>query len=94
MKAHWQGHLIAETDAPRELHGYQYFPRSDVRMEFLTAAARTPADLRCPHGVQFFDLADPGHRSERAAWSYQSPQPSFAQVDHWIGFWNDVEITG
>jgi uncharacterized protein (DUF427 family) len=93
MKAQWRGHLIAATDSPLELHGYWYFPRSAVRMEWLTAAARTEADLRCPHGVQFFDLADRGHRSERAAWSYESPQPSFARVDHWIGFWNDVELT-
>jgi uncharacterized protein (DUF427 family) len=93
MKARWQGHLIAETDAALDWHGYWYFPRSAVHMEYLSAAARTPADLRCPHGVRFFDLENEGRRSERAAWSYESPQASFERVDHWIGFWNDVEIT-
>jgi hypothetical protein len=28
----------------------------------------------------------------RAAWSYQAPQPSYAHVDHWIGFWKDVDV--
>ena len=31
-------------------------------------------------------------RSKRAAWSYEVPRASMTKVDHWIGFWNDVEI--
>jgi uncharacterized protein (DUF427 family) len=30
--------------------------------------------------------------SQRAAWSYEAPGASMKQVDHWIGFWEDVEI--
>ena len=50
------------------------------------------ADLDCPHGVQFYDVAEGAARSERAAWSYEAPRASMKQVDHWIGFWEDVEI--
>jgi uncharacterized protein (DUF427 family) len=47
---------------------------------------------RCPHSVQFFNLTDDSHRSERAAWAYKAPRASYAHVAHWIGFWNDVEL--
>ena len=92
MKATWRGHVIAESDQTIELDGYRYFPPGSVRMEYLTAAPKTPADHRCPHSVQFFDLSDGTQSSERAAWSYQAPRPSFAHVAHWFGFWNDVEL--
>jgi uncharacterized protein (DUF427 family) len=92
MKAQWQGRVIASDDAVVELDGYYYFPRASVRMELLSPTPRTAADQRCPHGVQFFHLSDGIHKSERAAWSYEAPRPAYAHVDHWIGFWEDVEL--
>ena len=92
MKATWQGHVVAESDRTIELDGYQYFPPASVCMEFLQAAPKTAADDRCPHGVQFYNLSDGTHRSERAAWAYQAPRASYAHVAHWVGFWNDVEL--
>ena len=91
MKALWHGQVIAESDHTREVGGYRYFPRDAVRMELLTPAPKTADDLECPHGVQFYDVASGGERSARAAWSYEAPQASMKQVDHWIGFWEDVE---
>lgn len=85
--------MIAESDQTREVGGYHYFPREAVRMELLTASPKTAEDKVCPHGVQFYDVADPGGRSERAAWSYEAPTgAAIRQVDHWIGFWGDVEL--
>ena len=92
MRATWQDHVIAESDQTIELDGYRYFPPASVRMEFLTAAPKTNADQRCPHGVQFFNLSDGTRTSERAAWRYEAPRASYAQIAHWIGFWNDVEV--
>jgi len=92
MKAIWRGQVIAESDRTLEVGGYQYFPRESVRMEMLRLAPKTQSDLACPHGVQFYDIAEPAARSERAAWSYEAPRASMKQVDHWIGFWEDVEI--
>lgn len=92
MKAIWHGQVIAESDQTIEVGGYQYFPRETVRMDLLRAAPKIPSDLSCPHGVQFYDVAEDRARSERAAWSYEAPRASMKQVDHWIGFWNDVEI--
>jgi uncharacterized protein (DUF427 family) len=92
MKAIWRGQVVADSNRTLEVGGYQYFPRETVRMDLLQATPRTPKDLECPHGVQFYDVAENGARSERAAWSYEAPQPKMKNVDHWIGFWEDVEV--
>lgn len=92
MKAIWRGRVIAESDRTVEVGGYRYFPRETVRMDLLHAAPKTKSDHACPHGVRFYDVAEGVARSERAAWSYEEPRTAMKQVDHWIGFWEDVEI--
>jgi uncharacterized protein (DUF427 family) len=92
MKATWRGHEIASSDRTVEVGGYRYFPRDAVRMDMLHPTPKTDSDLACPHGVQFYDVVDQAARSPRAAWSYEAPQASMKQVDHWIGFWEDVEV--
>ena len=92
MKAVWRGRVIAESDRTQEVHGYVYFPREAVRMDLLKQAPKTGSDLECPHGVQFYDVADGTASSERAAWSYEKPRPAMQKVDHWVGFWDEVEV--
>ena len=92
MKATWRGQVIAESDRTLEVGGYQYFPRKTVRMDLLRLAPKTESDLECSHGVQFYDVAENGALSERAAWSYEAPRASMKQVDHWIGFWDDEDV--
>ncbi|HSB69050.1 MAG TPA: DUF427 domain-containing protein [Candidatus Methylomirabilis sp.] len=92
MKAIWRGQVIAESERTLEVDGYRYFPREAVRMDLLRRAPKTGRDLACPHGVQFYDVVEGAERSERAAWSYEAPRASMKQVDHWMGFWEDVEI--
>lgn len=92
MKALWYGTTLAESDATLDVGGYRYFPRETVRMDLLEIAPKTARDLECPHGVQFYDVVEGGKRSVRAAWSYEAPQPRMKPVDHWMGFWEDVEI--
>ena len=92
MQATWRGTVIADSDHTLDVGGYTYFPRENVRMDLLSLAPKTERDLECPHGVQFYDVADAGDVSRRAAWSYEAPRPSMARVDHWIGFWEDVEV--
>jgi uncharacterized protein (DUF427 family) len=91
--ATWNGKVIAASDKTLEVDGYVYFPRETVKMDLLKVAPKTANDLKCPHGVQFYDVAEDGKTSARAAWSYLSPQPKMKPVDHWIGFWEDVKIS-
>ena len=92
MKALWHGTILAESDATLDVGGYRYFPRETVRMDLLEVAPKTARDLECPHSVQFYDIVEGDRRSARAAWSYEAPQPRMKPVDHWMGFWEDVEI--
>lgn len=92
VKAIWRGRVIAESDRTLEVGGYRYFPRETVRMDLLRPAPKTESDLACPHGVQFYDVTEEAALSERAAWSYEAPRASMREVDHWIGFWEDVGI--
>ena len=91
-KATWRDQVIAESERTREVGGYRYFPRDAVRMELLQASPKTASDRACPHGVQFYDLVRGDVRSERAAWSYEAPGKALSPIDHWVGFWEDVEV--
>jgi uncharacterized protein (DUF427 family) len=92
MKAMLNGRVIAESDDIVECDGYQYFPRSAVRMEWLEKGQKTERDHECPHGVQFYDVLVDGVRHPRNAWSYEAPRSSMQRVDQRIGFWEDVDV--
>ena len=92
MKATLGNKTVAESDDIVEVGGYHYFPNAAVRLEWLERAPKTPRDLECPHGVQFYDVVIDGERHVRNAWSYEAPQPKMAQVGGRFGFWEDVEV--
>jgi uncharacterized protein (DUF427 family) len=92
MQATIDGRVVAKSDDVVECKGYQYFPRAAVRMDWLEKTEKTPSDLACPHGVQFYDVVVGGTRHARAAWSYEAPRPEMAQVGGRFGFWQDVEV--
>jgi uncharacterized protein (DUF427 family) len=92
MKAVVDGHVVAASEDLVETGGYQYFPPTAVRMEWLQKAPQTASDFECPHGVQFYDVVIDGVRHPRAAWSYEAPQPKLKQVAQRFGFWKDVEV--
>jgi uncharacterized protein (DUF427 family) len=92
MKAVLNETVLAESDDIVAAAGYDYFPPAAVRTDLLEKAERTPKDLECPHGVQFYDVVLGGKRYPRNAWVYESPQPKLAQVAGRFGFWQDVEV--
>jgi uncharacterized protein (DUF427 family) len=92
MKASVNGRVVAESEDIVACHGYQYFPRAAVRTDWLEKTDKTPRDLECPHGVQFYDVVVDGKRHKRAAWLYEAPRPEMAQVADRFGFWEDVEV--
>ena len=92
MQAVVDGQIVAQSNDIVECQGYQYFPRAAVRMNWLEKTEKTAGDLRCPHGVQFYDVVVDGKRHARAAWSYEAPRPKMRQVADRFGFWEDVDV--
>jgi uncharacterized protein (DUF427 family) len=92
MKATVGNQVVAESNDTVQNGGYQYFPPTSVRMEWLQKTPKTASDLECPHGVQFYDVVVDGVRLDRAAWSYEAPQPKMREVAHRFGFWKDVAV--
>lgn len=92
MKATLNGHIIAESDDIVESGGYAYFPPTATELELLEKTTKTKSDHACPHGVQFYDAVVDGQRYQRAAWSYESPQPKMQAVGGRFGFWKDVKV--
>ena len=92
MKAILEGRVIAESDDIVECKGYQYFPVSAVKTQWLEKAPKTASDHECPHGVQFYDVVIDGARHDRAAWCYEAPRPEMSQVAWRFGFWQDVKV--
>jgi uncharacterized protein (DUF427 family) len=92
MKAVLDGQTIAESNDIVSAGGYDYFPPSTVRTEWLEKTARTAKDLECPHGVQFYDVVIGSKRHARNAWVYEAPQPRLSRVAGRVGFWKDVQI--
>ena len=92
MKAVVDGQVVAQSNEVIDCKGYQYFPQGAVRMDWLQKTAKTADDLKCPHGVQFYDVVVEGKRHARAAWSYEAPRPEMSAVGGRFGFWQDVEV--
>jgi len=65
MQAVVDGKVVAQSKDIVDCKGYQYFPRAGVRMELLEKTAKTAEDLKCPHGVQFYDVVVGGKRHAR-----------------------------
>ena len=92
MKAVIENTVLAESADTVSVRGYDYFPLAAVRTELLQKAPKTPKDLECPHGVQFYDVVVGGKRHPRNAWIYEAPQPAMRQVADRVGFWEDVKV--
>jgi uncharacterized protein (DUF427 family) len=92
MQATVSDQVIAQSEDIVETGGYAYFPPAATRLEWLEKTPRTESDLACPHGVQFYDVVVAGKRHERAAWSYERPQPKMQAVGGRFGFWKEVTV--
>ena len=92
MKATVDNRVVAESSDIVERDGYHYFPRAAVKLEWLEKTARTAEDLKCPHGVQFYDVVVDGARHVRAAWIYEAPQGAMKPTADRVGFWQDVKV--
>jgi uncharacterized protein (DUF427 family) len=92
MKASVDGRTVADSNDIIACRGYQYFPQTAVRMDWLEKTEKTKSDQACPHGVQYYDVVVDGKRQKRAAWTYEKPRTEMAQFCGRFGYWEDDEV--
>ena len=65
-----------------------YIPRKDARMELL---ARTDHESYCPYkgDASYYSIPAGGTRSANAAWTYEAPHESVAEIKDYLAFYPD-----
>lgn len=91
MKAVWNGKTIAESNNTVEVEGNQYFPRQDVKDEFLKESNTNSV---CPWKgrAHYFSLAVDGSENEDAAWYYPEPKEAAKEIKGMVAFWKGVKV--
>ena len=79
MKAVLEDKVVAASDDIVDCKGYQYFPDSSVRLEWLQKSPKTARDFEWPHGVQVYDVGVDGVRTAANALSDETPRPDATQ---------------
>ncbi len=91
MKAIWNGHVTAESDATIVVEGNHYFPLASVDPAVLRPSDTTSA---CPWKGQasYYSTEVCGRVDRDAAWTYRSPRPAAAEIADHVPFWRGVEV--
>lgn len=68
-----------------------YVPREDIDEKYY---ARTDHTSYCPYkgDASYFSLQVPGHEGANAAWSYENPKVSVAQIKDYLAFYPDQVV--
>lgn len=90
-KAVWNGATIAESDACVEIEGNQYFPRNDVRSEYLRPSDTTSV-CSWKGTARYYDVVVDGSTNKDAAWYYPDPKDAAAEITDYVAFWRGVEV--
>lgn len=90
------GAVLGETSNALELSEGDYapviyFPRDDIAMAFFDASDKT---THCPHkgDASYFTIVNKSSRTENAAWSYEQPIESVAQIKDHLAFYTSDSV--
>jgi len=91
MKAIWNGHVIAESDATVVVEGNHYFPLASVDATVLRQSTTTS---KCPWKgtAHYYSLEVSGQSKDDAAWTYPDPKPAAAEIQGHVAFGRGVEV--
>jgi uncharacterized protein (DUF427 family) len=90
LRVLWNGKVAADTIDALTLHeasypAVHYIPRIDVNMTLLTIS---PLKTHCPYKgeASYFSIGAEGETAENAIWSYETPNPSVAEIAGYLAF--------
>ena len=90
-KAIWNGTVIAESDQCEVVEGNQYFPPSDVKMEYLT-----PSDKQTTcfwkGTASYYNVEVDGKVNASAAWYYPDAKEKAKNIEGYVAFWQGVQV--
>ncbi len=97
VRATFKGQVIAETGRALTvletgLNPVQYFPRDDVRMDYLN---RTKHHTRCPFKgeASYYTVLAGDAVAENAVWTYEDPIKSVLAIKGYLAFYpNKLEV--
>jgi uncharacterized protein (DUF427 family) len=74
---------ILETSHPP----VYYLPRTVIAMELLVPSSARQSFCEFKGHATYWSISIPGHESSNAAWSYESPSPSYAALRGHLAFY-------
>ena len=85
MKATYQGHVLAQSDATITLEGNHYFPRESVNMKMLSISQ---TQYTCPWkgDATYWNTDIDGQVIQDIAWSYDQPLAAASKIKEHIAF--------
>jgi uncharacterized protein (DUF427 family) len=90
--ATFNGRVIAESENTKNIEGNQYFPKSDVKEDFLSPSDTTTV---CPWKgtANYYTVQVEGEEGKDAAWYYADPKPAAEAIKDHVAFWKGVEVS-
>ena len=91
MIAVWKGTVIADSDETIVVENNHYFPREDVKEEYLEKSGNT---YFCgwKGTAEYYNVVVGEDRNTDAAWVYPEPFDEALHVKDRIAFWRGVEV--
>ncbi len=91
VQAVWNGTVVASSDHTVVVEGTHYFPRQDVKCEYLEPS---PGHSVCfwKGRASYSDVVVDGERNKAAAWYYPRPTPLAASIKDHVAFWHGVKV--
>lgn len=92
MKAIWKDTVIAKSDNTIEVEGNAYFPPQAVNQKYLV---KSDTHTTCPWKgeASYYSLKVEGDQLEDAAWYYPSASEKAKNIENYIAFWKEVQVT-
>ncbi len=90
-RAKWNGIVLAQSDKTIGIEGNQYFPPTDVNMEYFK---KSDHHTTCPWKgfAHYYDITVDGKTNSNAAWYYPEPKPAAKEIAGYVAFWKGVRV--